>query len=56
MYSLPVKELSAKSKHLNVFKRSLVDYSHNVDLKQMICIKFHICTQTILMYESSVKV
>ena len=42
MYALPVKQLSAKSKHLNVLREAftlLVDYSHNMDPKQIICIK-----------------
>ena len=37
IYALPVKQLSAKSKHLNVFLKEvstlLVDYFHNMDPK-----------------------
>ena len=39
MYALPVKQLSAKSKHLREAFTLLVDYSHNMDTKQMIYIK-----------------
>ena len=46
MYALPVKQLSAKSKHLNLREAFtlLVDYSHNMDPKQIICIKSQIRT------------
>ena len=54
MYALPVKQLSAKCKHLDVFKRSYYTVGHNMDPKQMICIRFLV--HKLLMYESSVKV